>query len=117
MRQTAKQYSEEHGVTLQEAYRALAMQEIRRDPAGFLVRGLSKMRSLWTADRPILAYILMMACRPVSSGVVYAVGFALVTSMLILVALSFWGLLVPSPPLGHRGLLMALVSPPWRRTS
>ena len=109
MRQTARQYSEEHGITLQEAYRALAMEEIRRDPAGFLVRGLSKMRSLWTADRPILAYILMMACRPVSSGVVYAVGFALVTGMLVLVALSLWGLLVPSPPLGHRCLLLALV--------
>jgi 4-amino-4-deoxy-L-arabinose transferase-like glycosyltransferase len=109
MDKAASEYGKRHGVSISEAYRALALQEIKGDPIKFVKRGFYKLRTLWLPDFQLFRYILVTACPPMTDGRVGLIILVAITSLLAFLALALWGLWNPNPTLRFRELLIVLV--------
>jgi 4-amino-4-deoxy-L-arabinose transferase-like glycosyltransferase len=105
MDKAAREYSAQHGVSIGEAYRALALQEITGDPVKFIRRGFYKFRILWSADFQLFR-------PPVGDELANLLFSVVLISFFAFLALVMWGLWNPDPALRHRELIAALVLAP-----
>lgn len=111
MSQAGIQYSRQFDVSLKEAYRSLAIAEIRRDPGKFLIRGVDKLRDLWAPDYDFFYFPLIGAYPPMSPLLLTGLFLASIAGYVILGCLIVWGLLSVHPPLkDRRPLLLVMLS-------
>jgi len=107
--EAARKYSEQHGVSFDQACRILALQEITQHPIKFLERGFYKLRAVWSADFPLLRHILMVAYPPMSNELASLFWFAALIGLFTFLALAIWGLWSPAPALRYRELSIGLI--------
>jgi 4-amino-4-deoxy-L-arabinose transferase-like glycosyltransferase len=112
MNKTATEYSEQHGVSFNDAYRALALEEIKGDPVKFVKRGFYKLRSLWSADFQLFRRVLMVMYPPMDSQLVSLLFLVVLISYCAFLVLAIWGLWNPHPALRCRELITVLLLAP-----
>jgi 4-amino-4-deoxy-L-arabinose transferase-like glycosyltransferase len=109
MREAAAEYMDQYQVSDKEAYRELALQEIKGAPVKFIERGFYKLRELWSIDDDIYLFIVTVIYPPVNNawaGIIFGINtIALPLSL----AGGIWGLLIPDPCLRARMLIVGLI--------
>jgi hypothetical protein len=105
----ASEYSEQHGISLHQTYRSLALQEITGDPTKFVKRGFYKLRAVWSADFQLFKSILSVVYPPLSNGIAGLIFLVVLVSHFSFLALVMWGLWSPAPALRYRELIVILV--------
>lgn len=109
LRAVGIEYAQEHGISDKQAFRELAIQEIRDRPAEFLARGPYKLRDMVTPDSDLIHWVLWAIYPPVSEPLAAVVILLAIISLPILGVLVAGGLLVEQPTLRHRILFLILV--------
>lgn len=108
-KQLAKQHAAEHDLTVDEAYRALAIRNIASDPLAYARHAIGRMGRLWQMDSFSLRYLTQVIPPPVSVSALLWIVVAVAVSILLYLPLAAWGLLIDAPSLKYRGLLVALL--------
>ena len=105
----AQAYSDKNGITLDEAYRTLAIQTIINDPVEFVQRGLKKWQNLWSIDKYFFIYMYSATFPPINNSNLMILSFIVVFSYFIYIALAVKGLLSQSSTLRYRSLIITLI--------
>ncbi len=99
----------ETGQPRDHAARHLALEIIRHEPGAFLRRALGRVADLWYGEQHLLRHLFQAVYPPVAPALAIGLWALLTVSFALLLGLVLWGLFGPGPPLGHRGLWLALV--------
>lgn len=104
IREEMDAYARRHGVSRDEAGRALALEHIRRQPGLFLRRCLARARALWSLDWYLLRHVLTATYPPLSAAGMLLVFLAVAASLPLLIGPAVYGLCART--LRCRGLLL-----------
>jgi 4-amino-4-deoxy-L-arabinose transferase-like glycosyltransferase len=109
MRAKLEEYAQTHDVSRDDAGRALAIEYIRSDIGGFLLRGAQRLRALVVPDWYVLRHVIYAAYPALPVTLAFVVLFSLTVSFVLLAACVVYGLWVGRTGLRHRSLLVACV--------
>jgi 4-amino-4-deoxy-L-arabinose transferase-like glycosyltransferase len=109
LKETMEEYSETNSVTVDEAARTLALQEIKGNFRQFLVRCFYRLRMLWAGDFFAMRHIFHTVYPPLHHAIVVLIWIIILTSYFILIALATWGFLSTGMQFINKALMLALV--------
>jgi 4-amino-4-deoxy-L-arabinose transferase-like glycosyltransferase len=109
VRAALEDYMSAHGVSRDEAGRALALAYIRDDLGGFFARCCQHARALWVPDWYVMRHVLYATYPPMSNAAVLALIAFFVSAIVVLLGGAAYGLNVRRTEFKHRGLLLACV--------
>jgi hypothetical protein len=92
----ANRYSQERNISVDKAYRELAIRQITGNPGYFLTNGLKKLRNLWSFDVQLYKYLMTMGIPPLPNSVALAIIGASVITYLLYLLLAIFGLALGS---------------------
>lgn len=106
---TTTDYAASRSIPLSAASRALAIQEIKKDPSSFLHRCLLRLRMFWASDFFLVRHVLSVSYPPMTQAVAAFLWILVTACYVALVLLSLWGLLSRGMPPAGKWLLLLLV--------
>jgi len=105
----AEEYAKKKSIKKDIAQRELALQEIRQNFKGFLLRCVYRVRMLWTCDFFLLRHIFRATYPPMPYPVVYLIWGIVIISYIAFVWLTISGFLCKKEALSNRKFIIALV--------
>jgi hypothetical protein len=109
MRAALDEYMQTHNVSRDDAGRALALEYIRGDFGGFLLRGVQRLRALVVPDWYVLRHLIYAAYPAMPMALAFVLMASLIVSFVLLLACIVYGLWAGRACLHHRSLLIASV--------